>query len=510
MKKLNALLVLFFLTVSSQNLFITQANSQYTEWYFLNTGDVSLWNRTFSVGDVNQDFSPVCFPLSILGDENNYDHYTGLSNSLPDLIANPEKKARIVVCANLDLFKNDVGFKEKDYLNLPQKDLYYLIGISEQAFCPEGDAKIKDISITDSVKCEKDPGDNLGRIKFCKDSNCKGFAEYKNSTCDFPSNYVSGSTCNNFIKCEGEFDEFTDTVSGNVKTRRAFCLPNNDNTGSVLAVCSNEISFTGQVQVSAVNYSIALQSIRSTDTNDRYYGVCKNLDAYLSNNSLIEVGNNTVSPNPSPNPTPAPSGCSLDEYYGYEILKPNKYNCTEQLKCETNNIYSSQQDGPNIFCIKDPNQTNNTGVKYACLESYLRGSSSTTKEVIDNYPKAQVAINTSYSPANTSLPKILSNNRPCLTFEEYERGESFFRTTNQVTLLNPLGVLRSTISALYAVAGFIFVISMILNGLNYVNSSSDTKKLELAKKGLFNSIAGLLFIIFSGGLIINITKLITI
>ena len=69
---------------------------------------------------------------------------------------------------------------------------------------------------------------------------------------------------------------------------------------------------------------------------------------------------------------------------------------------------------------------------------------------------------------------------------------------------SPVGLLKTISNFLFYVAILYFVLLMLSNGYAYVRAAEDPGKLKEIKASLFNTIAGFLFVLLSGGLIISL------
>lgn len=67
---------------------------------------------------------------------------------------------------------------------------------------------------------------------------------------------------------------------------------------------------------------------------------------------------------------------------------------------------------------------------------------------------------------------------------------------------SPLGLIKAVSNLLYYFAIFYFIVLILLNGFAYVRSGEDPSKLKQINESLFNTIAGFIFVLASGGVIL--------
>jgi len=228
-----------------------------------------------------------------------------------------------------------------------------------------------------------------------------------------------------------------------------------------------------------------------------YKGVCKFQDQYLAegpSRSLKEDISGQLASN----------DCSLSLTFDDEMSKTDKVNCSNPGQCVDKNVYS-QGTGENIFCIESGADFTK-GVKYVCKNSYkFKGDSwvpcltiATTS--IQNYEDVMKAINLSGDFCGSEPPcKKLD-----AYFEEFKEQITLNRTVSRLLPLGYTQILQRVSQLLYATAVFLFVLLMIINGIHLVRSGNSPEELKKAKEGIFKTIAGFLFVVFSGGFIISI------
>ncbi|NBO17401.1 MAG: hypothetical protein EBV07_00700 [Proteobacteria bacterium] len=68
--------------------------------------------------------------------------------------------------------------------------------------------------------------------------------------------------------------------------------------------------------------------------------------------------------------------------------------------------------------------------------------------------------------------------------------------------LSPLNIIRTITNFLYYFAIFYFIVLMLVNAISYVRSAEDPSELKKIKESLFNTIAGFLFVLLSGSVIV--------
>ena len=84
---------------------------------------------------------------------------------------------------------------------------------------------------------------------------------------------------------------------------------------------------------------------------------------------------------------------------------------------------------------------------------------------------------------------------------------SFGSTSRKTTLaadVSPIGLIKTLSNFLFYFAILYFVLLILSNGFAYVRAAEDPGKLKEIKASLFNTIAGFLFVLLSGGLIISL------
>jgi len=68
--------------------------------------------------------------------------------------------------------------------------------------------------------------------------------------------------------------------------------------------------------------------------------------------------------------------------------------------------------------------------------------------------------------------------------------------------LSPLGLIKTVSTTLYYFAIFYFIVLILINAFSYVRSGEDPSKLKQITESLFNTIAGFIFVLASGGVIV--------
>ena len=142
-----------------------------------------------------------------------------------------------------------------------------------------------------------------------------------------------------------------------------------------------------------------------------------------------------------------------------------------------------------IFCISDGGSTT-AGKKYICKGSFgaLTYSDVATK-----------------SGGVVSLKSAYADPAKCMLVSDFNH--SFPNTSLKVKIpvdYSPVGLLKTISNFLFYVAILYFVLLMLSNGYAYVRAAEDPGKLKEIKASLFNTIAGFLFVLLSGGLIISL------
>jgi len=290
------------------------------------------------------------------------------------------------------------------------------------------------------------------------------------NTCKFGPLTTQNSTSNPLYKsCPDDSSEGTNTING----RFIYCSPNN-----VKVSCT-----------SRTDYKTLFNPVELTDgtTGLLYYDYSsrRTLTDRAKNNHGCELVSTTIAPTP---------GCSINtsSQVGDECTIPKDcYNSSSQptridlggtdgvggLYCINRGIYADdfkENVGTVYFC-----KATLTGSSYT-LKPYSRISEITTKNGIEN-----VYFVSGGSTSCSNSPSININ----VKYRELDP-------------LSPLGLIRSASTFLYYFAIFYFIVLMLTNAFAYVRSGEDPAALKKIKESLFNTIAGFLFVLLSGGVIV--------
>jgi len=217
--------------------------------------------------------------------------------------------------------------------------------------------------------------------------------------------------------------------------------------------------------------------------------------------------------------------CSLTGNF-YEDIKPNKplrkdekvkeedFTCENPSTCIEQNIFS-QENGRKpraVFCVDDDA---GKGHKFLCPETSKgdprSGFKLTTLDSYKNLFAPASNRNGALPPASKYLSGIPgkyqgTNLRYCSKLYDLMRTYDVTKITQKETL-GYTGILASISQLIFSASAFLFILLIIINGIKYVRSAGDPTELKKAGQGLFNTIAGFLFIVFAGGFIINLIRL---
>jgi hypothetical protein len=106
----------------------------------------------------------------------------------------------------------------------------------------------------------------------------------------------------------------------------------------------------------------------------------------------------------------------------------------------------------------------------------------------------------------TTYPQAKASSE-CARFNNLTAGGTFPNTTLKASLaadVSPIGLIKTISNFLFYFAILYFVLLILSNGFAYVRAAEDPGKLKEIKASLFNTIAGFLFVLLSGGLIISL------
>jgi hypothetical protein len=498
--------------------FNTKAQAQ-TTWIIAKFSGYGLggwyWVIEDNVGDAKDELKTehVCVPVNTLGNRTSDFELFGtpvqntFTGTLSVVISNKNIDVnQAVMCYPINVTQGGVQTKQLSDLgitDLSSSGINRLAGLQDGFICGNIDKVLAESSVlggTLVARCIRDETSLVGNVRYGY-GTAVGTTYFKKSqlSCNNQSLSLSGpDLCDNFIGCSNrnaDFDnQITDTVDNVQKVRRMYCL--NVGGQSKAVVCPQKITYrieipaerTVELNITRYYADLSINGIQSD-----FSGVCKKLSDYQNDKDLKENLDSTPG---------YIAGCSLNSDFEIERNKPDKTFCDGADDCSQRSIFSG---GPSsgIYCIKNEGET--SAKKYICLNSYLDSSNSTVN-ISGNYNNAKSAIAYSYLPSNLGSGETLSNLRPCLLLTDLPQDYDFTRNVVPIRPLSPNDILKRISEFLYGTSIFIFVMLMVINGINFVNAKNgggpgDLKK---AQQGLFNAIAGLLFIIFAGGFIINL------
>jgi hypothetical protein len=186
------------------------------------------------------------------------------------------------------------------------------------------------------------------------------------------------------------------------------------------------------------------------------------------------------------------------------------FSCSFPNDCSARNLYSQEttlNNANSIFCIQEgPNE--NEGQKYLCPRNTPTNRNGEFT-ILNSYNKVLApSISIYASPYLSEIPPsyINTNLKYCRKLSELYKQIILSRDTQDPQSVTYFGIIRGVVDVLYYGSLFMFLFIMVLNGIRYVNANENSNKLSQAKKGFFNAVAGLLFIIFAGGFLINLIK----
>lgn len=514
-----------FIFFTSPNVALTQSGGKV--WIGLDQshlGDSKIFRHTFSKDgffDFDTSKNWMCVRYSGAYD---YMKETGIApKTLQDFIQEKGLQSNDkIICEKIDGFKAcvpplDLGLcldkpawrlrlANQISQNVPQmkdKNLSFLAEVKSSMPCLEGDQILNQSSVKFSntnlfYYCIKDP-DGIHTVNLCEagQQSCRDISSIRNQSCNLEAN--ENKKCDYLTCLDKETnalryqEAFTTSSIPTTKDRTLFCVPSDNYTESQKIICSSKINTPSGLQ--DVDYDMATDSIANTASI--YKDVCKYQDRYLA-----EGPSRTLKESITDQSTT--NTCSLATSFDDEMRKTDKVNCTNPTKCEAENFFS-RGGNQNIYCIGESSDFTK-GVKYACKTEYKHKGDSwwpcisiaTTK--IENYADASKAIKLTGD--------FCGAEPPCKKLDEYysdfKESVTVGRKVNRLLPLEYTSILQRVAQVLYGTAIFLFVFLMIINGIHLVRSGSSPEELKKAKEGIFNAIAGFLFVLFSGGFIISI------
>lgn len=182
---------------------------------------------------------------------------------------------------------------------------------------------------------------------------------------------------------------------------------------------------------------------------------------------------NTGALNP-PSTAPGPTRCGLP---AYDVFTGGlgTSTCTGASICERDNVIVRGERGDagkNFFCIND---------------RIVKCEGSVTTYSVAKTPGSACEDFNPLTASGINLTPAYTN----------------IKTTDS-TPLSPGNIIKQISNFLYFFAIFYFILLMLTNAFAYVRSGEDPSKLKEIKASLFNTIAGFLFVLLSGGLIISL------
>jgi hypothetical protein len=232
---------------------------------------------------------------------------------------------------------------------------------------------------------------------------------------------------------------------------------------------------------------------------------------------------NSQSPTTSPNSNlNTEDPCKLDATFKENVENTDQTCNSVACRGIGKEIYN-HTTGYKILCLNDK--------KYSCpiVGNYNRsGSSNTTEndEKSSSIKTGNISGPINYSIAQDILPgdspaeieggyaitPIDSKMDSCIeaSKELVEKRERVIRP--QTTLqsqegISPVNLVQTINNFMFYIAGFIFLMMIIINAIGYIQSKEDPRKLQEINKSLFNTFAGLLFVLLAGGFIISLISL---
>lgn len=136
-------------------------------------------------------------------------------------------------------------------------------------------------------------------------------------------------------------------------------------------------------------------------------------------------------------------------------------------------------------------------------ESIYCGPNNTMYTCDENYDTTQMYEKNARSGEDIYTGNLLLDYaKKCYVFDPIDFGSRNVKALKP-EILSPVGLVKTISNFLFYFAIFYFVLLMLINGFSYVRAAEDPGKLKEIKANLFNTIAGFLFVLLSGGLIIS-------
>lgn len=199
---------------------------------------------------------------------------------------------------------------------------------------------------------------------------------------------------------------------------------------------------------------------------------------------------------------PATQPCQIDDD------KTNKY-CNNFPGCYSQNsskTYSYVQDGVAktgyLYCVPSTDSYDqDSGMKMVC-QAKSDGSRFSYTEIF--IPASLTGGVVNFEPKNWQITNIGADN--CSYIQSFDEDINIKLNSPNLEKTSPGQVIKSISDVLYYFSIFFFIILMLTNAFAYVRSGEDPAKLKEIKASIFNTIAGFLFVILSGSLIINLIQ----
>jgi hypothetical protein len=302
-------------------------------------------------------------------------------------------------------------------------------------------------------------------------NNCKLLSTVNtNSNCQLKSTSISDSTCTFGPKASSNSSTFkncatleTGEGSTTINSKYVYCAPDNKKIQCDQQITYNEMFGPSQNASGEKDYT---GKSSSTLTSSALSKGCK----------LYST----------------PTGCNVTSSAtpGADCFVPKS--CFETNKLVTIKI---NNDFYGLYCISKSNRNSFEGNLYVCPVS--SGGSPYDYSSIANIDNSNGYVSFSNSPITHKGNSVT----PASLCERYT--DSFISAKyRELNPLSPLGLIRSASTFLYYFAIFYFIILMLTNAFAYVRSGEDPAALKKIKESLFNTIAGFLFVLLSGGVIV--------
>jgi len=290
----------------------------------------------------------------------------------------------------------------------------------------------------------------------------------KDNTCQFGPATTQNSTSNPLYKsCPDDTSEGTTTVNG----RFIYCSPSN-----IKVSCTSTASYKELFNP---------DELKDDNTGLKYYDYSgKSLTDIAKTEKGCELVTTSIKPKP---------GCSVtsSSKVGDECSIPKDcFNDSNQpTRVSLGGVYNNEGG---LYCINKGDGKADKGTVHFCqatitgsgsvLKSYSQISEIKTVSGLENvYFKSGGSTSCSASPTIYAEVKLRKSNP-----------------------LSPIGLIKNIASFLYYFAIFYFIVLILINAFSYVRSGEDPSKLKQINESLFNTIAGFIFVLASGGVILYI------